>query len=68
MSTDAYYRVLSISKDEHLELHLKREPNFCFVNNYFDVCLKAWQANTDIHPVFNEYIGSDIYVTIFLKN
>ena len=68
MSTDAYYRVLSISKDENLELHLKREPNFCFVNNYFDVCLKAWQANTDIYPVFNEYIGSDIYVTIFLKN
>ena len=68
MSTDAYYRVLSISKDENLELHLKREPNFYFVNNYFDVCLKAWQANTDIYPVFNEYIGSDIYVTIFLKN
>ena len=21
----------------------------------FDICLKAWQTNTDIQPVFNEY-------------
>ena len=46
---------MSISKDEDLELHLKREPNSCFVNNYFDVGLKAWQANMDIQHVFNEY-------------
>ena len=26
-----------------------------FVNNYFDVGLKAWQANMDIQPVLNEY-------------
>ena len=47
-SKDDYYRALSISKDEDLELHLKRVPNSCFVNNYFDVGLKAWQANMDI--------------------
>ena len=41
ISKDDYYRDLSISKDEYLELHLKREPNSCFVNNYFDVDLKA---------------------------
>ena len=41
ISKDDYYRVLSISKDEDLELHLKRQPNSCFVNNYFDVGLKA---------------------------
>ena len=46
---------MPISKDEDLELHLKRQPNSCFVNNYFDVGLKAWQANMDIQPVFNEY-------------
>ena len=40
-SKDDYYRALSISKDEDLELHLKRVPNSCFVNNYFDVGLKA---------------------------
>ena len=36
-----YYRALPISKDEDLELHLKSQPNSCFVNNYFDVGLKA---------------------------
>ena len=46
---------MSISKDEDLELHCKREPNFCFVNNYFHVGLKAWQANMDIQPALNEY-------------
>ena len=55
ISKDDYYRALSISKDEDLELHLKREPNSCFVNNYFDVGLKAWQENIDIQPVFNEH-------------
>ena len=55
ISKDDYYRALSISKDEDLELHLKREPNSCFVNNYFDVGLKAWQENIDTQPVFNEH-------------
>ena len=55
ISKDDYNRALSISKDEDLELHLKRPPDTCFVNNYFDVGSKAWQANMDIQPVFNEY-------------
>ena len=55
ISKDDYYRALTISKDEDLELHLKREPTSCFVNNYFDVGLKDWQVNMDIQPVFNEY-------------
>ena len=53
--------------DKHLKLHLKREPNFYFVNNYFDVGLKAWQANMDIQLDFNEY-KAVTYVSIFLKN
>ena len=52
---DDYYRALSISKDNDYELHLIRPPNSCFVNNYFDVGLCAWQANMDIQPVFNQY-------------
>ena len=60
---DDYYRALSISKDEDLELHLKRELNPCFANNYFDIGLKAWQKNMEIQSVFN-----DVYVLIFLKN
>ena len=53
ISKDDYYRALSISKDEHVQLHLKRQPNSCFVNNYFGS--SAWQANMDIKTVFNEY-------------
>ena len=55
ISKDDYYRAMSISKDEDLELHLKGKPNPCFLSNYFDVGLKAWQVNMDIQPVFNEY-------------
>ena len=44
ISKDDYYRVLSISKDEDLELHFKSQSNSCFVNIYFDVGFKAWQA------------------------
>ena len=46
---DYYYRA------EDLELYSKRKPTSCFVNNYFDIGLKAWQANIDIESVFNKY-------------
>ena len=55
ISGDDYYRALSISKDEYSGLHSKRQPNSCFVNNYFDVSLKAWKANMYIQLLFNEY-------------
>ena len=55
ISKDDFYKALSVSKTEDLELDLKRLPSFCIVNNYFDVSLKAWQANVDIQPVFNKY-------------
>ena len=54
-SKDDYYRTLTKSKDEDLQLHLKIEPSSYFANNYFDVGLKAWQVNTDIQSVFNKY-------------
>ena len=41
ISKDGYYNDLSVSKDYYLELYLKRQPNSCFANNYFDVALKA---------------------------
>ena len=44
---DDYYKGLSISKDEDLEFHFKRQPNYCFVDSYFDVGLKSWQANNE---------------------
>ena len=48
ISKDGCHRALSISKTEDLELPLKREPYSRFFKNYFDVGLKAWQANMDI--------------------
>ena len=32
---------------------IKREPNACLVNNYFEKGLQVWKANIDIQPVFN---------------
>ena len=55
ISKNDCYRPLSISKYEDLELHLKKRSNSCFVNNYFDVGLKAWQVNMDIQHVFCGY-------------
>ena len=57
ISKDDYYRVLSISKDKEFELHLKRQHNFCFVNNYFD----------DTQPVFNEYKAATYICQYFWK-
>ena len=48
-----YYDALSISSDDDFYLHLKRDPNSCFINNYFNEGLTAWKANLDIQPVFN---------------
>ena len=45
----------SISGDNDLQIHYKRPPNLCFVNNYFCDELMAWESNMDIQPVFNHY-------------
>ena len=42
-----------MSKDEDLELHLKWQPSYYFVNSYFDVGLKTLWANMDIQFAFN---------------
>ena len=55
IADDYYYRALSISKDDGFKLHLKRNPDSCFVNNYFNDWLKAKQANMDIQLILNEY-------------
>ena len=35
IADDDYCTALSISNDNDFELHLKRKPNSCFINNYF---------------------------------
>ena len=66
MTTDEILSVLKIGKSEYnnclgiageneYEIHLKRPPNSCFVNNYNPIVLLAWQANMDIQSVFNHH-------------
>ena len=62
------YHALSISVDDDYELHHIRSPNSCFVNNYFDTGLRAWQANMDIQTVFDEYNAVAYMCSYFLKS
>ena len=55
ITSKAYYDALKISTDNDFQIHFKRKPNSCFVNNYFAEGLMAWQANIDIQPVINHY-------------
>ena len=54
-------------KDDDFELHLKREPNSCFINNYFNDGLQEWQENMDIQHVFNEDRAVTYYAQTFHK-
>ena len=55
ITEEEYYSTLTICIDTDFQIHIKREPNACFVNNYFVEGLQAWKANIDIQPVFNHY-------------
>ena len=64
---EEYYSALATSIDTDFQMHIKREPNTCFVNNYFVEGLQTWKANIDIHPVFNHYKAVTYIVLISLK-
>lgn len=55
ISTYEYKEALSISDDNNFQVNLKRPPSSCYVNNYFLEGIVAWEANLDIHSVFNNY-------------
>ena len=55
VSKDEYNWALSVSADSDFELHLKREVDSCFINNYFEAGIKGFRANVDLQPVFNHY-------------
>ena len=63
-----YYNALSISDDNDFQIYLKRPPNSCFVNNYFDEGLSAWKANIDVQPVFNHYKAVTYMCAYFSKS
>ena len=50
-----YYEGLFAAAGTDYELHLKHQPNSCFINNYNPSILKARQANMDFQPVFNHH-------------
>ena len=55
ITSEDYYNPSSFSSDNDFQMHLKRKPNECFINNYFVEGLQAWKANIDIQLVFNHY-------------
>ena len=62
-----HYSVLSISSDSAFQMHLKRQPNSCFINNFFSAGLQAWQVNIDIQLVFNHYEAVTYMCAYFAK-
>ena len=66
ISVDEYYYYFEISEDDDFQIHLRRQPNFCFVSNDFKIGLSTWQANKDIQPVFNEHKAS-AYIYAYLS-
>ena len=55
ITPEDYYNALFISSDNDFQIHLKGQPNECFINIYLVEVLQAWEANIDIQPVFNHY-------------
>ena len=55
ISEDQYYKDLSISSDSAFQIHFKRDRKSCFINNYFEDGLMAWEGNLDIQPVLDYY-------------
>ena len=57
-----------ISSDNDFLIHFRRPPNYCFINNYFDEGLLAWNANLDIQPVINHYKADTSMCTYLSKS
>ena len=55
ITKEQYYWALSVSADSDFNLHLKRPPDSCFINNYFLAGVKGFKANVDLQPIFNHY-------------
>jgi len=55
ITKEEYEKALSISPDSGFQIHFRRLPNSCFINNYFAEDLMAWEANIDIQSVLDYY-------------
>ena len=47
-----YENTLSASSDNNYGVHLKKSPDSCFVNDYFNGVKLAFDANTDIYIIY----------------
>ena len=45
ITEEEYYNALSVSSDSDFQIHIKGDPNACFINNFFIEGLQAWKAN-----------------------
>ena len=68
ISEDQYYKALSFSSDSAFQIHFKRDPKSCFINNYFEDGLMAWEANLDIQPVLDYYKAVSYMCTYLSKS
>ena len=68
LTESEYYEALSISSDKDFQIHFRRPPNSCFINNYFDEGLLAWNTNLDIQPVINHYKAVTYMCAYFSKS
>ena len=66
ITEEEYKGALQISDDQDFQLYLECPTGTCFVNNYFDIGLLAWEANIEIQPVFN-YHKAVTYVCSYLS-
>ena len=55
ISYSDYKQALSISSSNDFEIHYKRSPNSCYINNYFIEGLLGWKANLDIQPILSAF-------------
>ena len=67
ITLEDYYNASSISSDNDFQIHLKRQPNECFINSYFVEGLQAWKANIGIQSVFNHYKAVTYMCVCFSK-
>ena len=67
LTEDQYYDALSISNDSDFQIHLKCQPNACFIKFFFEMDLQAWQTNIEIQPVCNHYKAVTYMYAYFSK-
>ena len=58
----------ALQSDSDFQNHIKREPNACFINNFFIEGLQVWKSNIDIQPVVNHYKAVTCMSAYFSKS